>query len=223
MLKRKTATTIFVYMLLLPVIAAFKFSNSPAGNSNPSFSKSIIFQDTTESNIPENLEECLAKLQKELPIEVLADMKSGKETEMGKYHFELGMRIRNGWGLWQGSKLSKYFNSIGIFHPDDMSGIIFTSLWRRLNGQDIKLQEQVEFYKRYWLAHADPKYFTCPKCKGKIILKGGQFKTGGDFSAYFHIGSCEKCKRLWAYEYDKGWYISDRRTKKNWSKDIPLQ
>lgn len=66
------------------------------------------------------------------------------------YHFSLGMWIRNNWGLWSGSRLSKYFNDMEVFHPDDMSSIILDSFHRYLNGQDIKLEEQVEASVKYW-------------------------------------------------------------------------
>jgi len=61
----------------------------------------------------------------------------------------MGMGIRNSWRLWSGSPRARYFNSIGIFHPDDMSGIILRSLARRLRGEDIRLEEQVEEYRRF--------------------------------------------------------------------------
>ena len=67
-----------------------------------------------------------------------------------KAHFGIGMWLRNNWRLWGDSRLSKYFNDLGIFHPDDMSGIILTSYHRYLLGQDIKLEEQVNYYKEYW-------------------------------------------------------------------------
>ena len=68
----------------------------------------------------------------------------------GKYHFGFGMWMRNNWGLWKGSRLSKYFNSIGVYHPDDMTGIIFDSYHRQLTGHEIKLNEQVKYYQNYW-------------------------------------------------------------------------
>ena len=53
-------------------------------------------------------------------------------------------------GLWYGSDLSKYFNNMGIFHADDMSGIILTSLYRKIVGKDRNLDEQVKWYREYW-------------------------------------------------------------------------
>lgn len=66
-------------------------------------------------------------------------------------HFGTGMGIRNSWGLWKGdSGIAKYFKNLGIFHPDDMSGIILTSFHRYLNKIDIKLNEQIKYYKDFW-------------------------------------------------------------------------
>lgn len=39
------------------------------------------------------------------------------------FHDSVGRWMRNTWGLWDDdSELRKFFNSIGIFHADDMSG-----------------------------------------------------------------------------------------------------
>ena len=77
-------------------------------------------------------------------------MKSGSEEDMIQYHHGLGRWIRNNWELWAGSRLAKYFNDIGINHPDDMSGIILDSYWRQLNEKPIKLDEQIKYYQEYW-------------------------------------------------------------------------
>ncbi|MEQ9229543.1 MAG: DUF6794 domain-containing protein [Cyclobacteriaceae bacterium] len=58
-------------------------------------------------------------------------------------HFGLGMHIRNYWGLWQQKELYFFFDSLGIPHPDEMSGIILTAYHRHLTGRDINLNELV--------------------------------------------------------------------------------
>jgi hypothetical protein len=60
------------------------------------------------------------------------------------------MWIRNNWGLWKGSRLSEYFNNIGIYHPDDMSGIILDTFWCHLNGKRQRLKERIYYYQEYW-------------------------------------------------------------------------
>lgn len=100
--------------------------------------------------IPENIDDCLKELKEMLSADMIEEMKTGKESDMAKYHRGLGMWMRNNWGLWSGSRLKTYFNGLGIQHPDDMSGIILTSFWRDLNNKPIQLEQQIKYYKDYW-------------------------------------------------------------------------
>jgi len=103
-----------------------------------------------EVYVPKDLDDCFAELKRILPKEEIEKMKSGPEKDMIRYHFGLGMWLRNNWGLWKGSRLSKWFNDKGIRHPDDMSGIILDSFWGHLNGKPTGLEEQVKHYQDYW-------------------------------------------------------------------------
>jgi len=104
-------------------------------------------------NVPKNLDECLEQLKKDTPKKELEKFKNLSETDVCLYHHGCGTNMRNSWGLWsKTSPLVKYFNSISIFHADDMSSIIFKSFHRYLNDTDLKLDEQVKFYQDYWRA-----------------------------------------------------------------------
>jgi hypothetical protein len=100
--------------------------------------------------VPANLDDAFSELQRMLTPMLIDDMRSRPEEDMIIYHHGLGTWMRNNWALWQGSRLSEYFNGLGIHHPDDMSGIIITSFWRRLNNRPIDLDRQVAYYKAYW-------------------------------------------------------------------------
>jgi Ankyrin repeats (3 copies) len=100
--------------------------------------------------IPKDLDDAFIELQKMLDPRFLAEFRSGTEKELARYHFGLGMWMRNNWGLWKASRLADYFERLDIHHPDDMSAIIMTSLHRHLNGKPIKLDEQVGYYQAYW-------------------------------------------------------------------------
>jgi len=98
--------------------------------------------------IPANLEEAIADV-----------LRSGSPEELEKfkqhgprgYHHGFGTSLRNCWGLWGGeSPLAKWFHAHGIYHPDDMSGIVLESVHRRLLGQDIDLDGQIAYYQAYW-------------------------------------------------------------------------
>ncbi len=100
---------------------------------------------------PANLEEAVIQLTKILPDKTQQEVFSMTEEEfLGGSHFGLGMWIRNNWELWRGGELAKEFNAKGIFHPDDMSGIILKCFYRQLHNQDWELDEQIKFYQKYW-------------------------------------------------------------------------
>lgn len=127
-----------------------------------------------DSQIPTNLEECFDQLEHLLSLKDVEAIKNGcfepTEEEIAEnvnpnmffgywLHHQLGMYLRNNWGLWTGSDLKDWFNSKDIWHADDMSGIILDSFKRRLNKQPIDLEGQIKQYQDYWkAAGVDPKH-----------------------------------------------------------------
>lgn len=65
-------------------------------------------------------------------------------------HHGFGTFIRNTLQLWHDGPAVKWFNERGIYHADDMSSIIFTSLYRDRNRKGIHLQDQIDHYREYW-------------------------------------------------------------------------
>lgn len=92
--------------------------------------------------IPRNLEECFIQLDKILPNVTKTEIKSLKsKSDIGLYHFTLGMWIRNNWGLWGGSRLLKYFQDRASNdwvrknpNPDRLSSIILSGYYDWLKG-----------------------------------------------------------------------------------------
>lgn len=100
--------------------------------------------------IPKDLPDTFTELDKMLSPAWRTEMRTGTEQAMFQYHSQLGMWIRNNWGLWKGLRLAKWFHQYGIGMPDDMSGIIFVSYWRYLHHQPIAFQDQVKATLAYW-------------------------------------------------------------------------
>lgn len=88
-----------------------------------------------EGYIPKNLDDAVRVLMAAVSPKDLAMVRRG-EIEAGNLHFGMGMGIRNGWGLWAGSRLAGYFHQSGIHHPDDMSNYILEVLFQRVKGQE---------------------------------------------------------------------------------------
>jgi len=101
-----------------------------------------------EKRVPLNLEDCFEILETFGGLDVFKS--TDEDSVIGRYHSNIGMHLRNLWKLWEKSALKDYFEKMGIFHPDDMSGIILLSFHRHLNSKPIELEKQIEFYKEYW-------------------------------------------------------------------------
>ena len=86
--------------------------------------------------IPANLGECFVELDKQLTEIDKKEMQAKpKREDMIRYHLGLGTWMRNNWGLWGGSRLSKYFNDKGVSHPEEMSSIILYHYHDWLNNK----------------------------------------------------------------------------------------
>ena len=99
--------------------------------------------------IPETLAEAVNEVINRIAPEELEEFKFGKFT-LPQLHMSFGMWLRNNWGLWSGSKLRDVFFDLGIYHADDMSGIILDAAQNKLEGKDFNLTEQVNHYRKYW-------------------------------------------------------------------------
>ncbi len=97
--------------------------------------------------IPKDLEDCFSQLDKKLTAKDRQIIASTSEEGLWEYHFGFGTGLRNEWGLWAHSRLAQYFEALGVDHPEEMSSIIIKSYWRRLNHQDLKLEEQLAEYR----------------------------------------------------------------------------
>ena len=97
---------------------------------------------------PKNLNEAIILLDKAYTIKEKKEIFDMTESEyITKSQFSTGLWIRYNWGLSQGSKLSLYFNDLGIYHPNDMTSIIVHSYYRHLHNQDFELDKQIKYYQ----------------------------------------------------------------------------
>ena len=104
-----------------------------------------------KTEIPKNLDEAIDWIISKVGGIELALEHETEDSFIARSHDSYGMWIRNKWGFWaESSELYFSFLSLGIRHPDDMSGIIITSAYRKFHNQDIRLEEQVQDYINFW-------------------------------------------------------------------------
>lgn len=121
---------------------------------------------TDKETIPETLDGAVSLIMGELTDENREFIIAGGE----KYEWMLpshgGMGMRNGWGLWGDSPLSRHFQRLGIYHADDMSGIISRVVSRKVRGVPVNLEGMIGHYRADW-AEQDivaPLDLCCPHC-----------------------------------------------------------
>jgi len=163
--------------------------------------------------IPKDLEDAHHELEKILEPADIEKMKNGTEKDMSLYHHDLGMWLRNNWKIWKGGRLSKYFNNMGVHHPDDISGIILDTFWCKLNNKSFRLQERIRFYQEYWKAAQKPKG-SSPNDGAKIAWVLSQqpieaIEAMGDQNAeglkgMLHLGISVSDHSFWRFEYGTG-------------------
>lgn len=102
--------------------------------------------------IPSNLTEALTKLDSQLSDEDKEKIKNlGEDEFVTLSHMFMGQQLRNLWLYPKESPIRKFFKDEGLFLEDDMSDIILRSLYRQLQGEDIRYEDQLEgkvIYKR---------------------------------------------------------------------------
>lgn len=87
---------------------------------------------------PTTLAEAVDQVQTWLTPDQLSAFAAKSEEDLNDYHFGLGMRIRNEFGLWDpSSSLLRDCEASqdrgGSIHPDDASMLILRALWARLH------------------------------------------------------------------------------------------
>ena len=69
------------------------------------------------------------------------------DSIVNKSNEGVGAYIRNSWGLYEGSRLSKYFKDIGLSFPEDISMVVLEAYQLHLKGQKLEPKALFQKYK----------------------------------------------------------------------------
>lgn len=119
--------------------------------------------DELDDFLPENLDEAVDILLTIFKQTIPEIMEMTEDEFSFSTHFWSAQFIRNSWFLWwypndnlypdwptEPPKLNEWFEGIGITHADDMSGIIMTTLYRKIHNLPIDIETQVQWYQNHW-------------------------------------------------------------------------
>jgi hypothetical protein len=101
--------------------------------------------------IPKDLYDVFKELDKLMDDQAKKAFMAFSDAEVDrKTHGSLGVWLEHKWSLSEGSRLSEYFRKMKVPHYDYMIGIIITSYHRHLHEKDLKIKEQVMFFRAVW-------------------------------------------------------------------------
>lgn len=106
--------------------------------------------------VPADLEDAHRELARLLDPADLERMRLATERDMVNLHRSLGAWLRHHWGFFRGSPLATHLHRLGLFHPDDMSGLVLDTFWCGLHGLPLRVAERVSQAQAYWRAMAKP-------------------------------------------------------------------
>ncbi|MBO4751670.1 MAG: hypothetical protein J5526_02840 [Bacteroidales bacterium] len=146
--------------------------------------------------IPRNLQECFNILDTLLYTKDRLTIRAQfSRKEMSKFHFGLGLWMRNNWGLWGGSRLNTYMKQRGVYHPDDMSGTILEFYYDHLHSVDSGWRR----FDTTLVPPPPPDTATCPIPRYRVTDRGlrkilNRGKWGSDTD-----GNKERTSRKWMW------------------------
>jgi hypothetical protein len=112
------------------------------------FSQQREPEDAYELSIPRTLEKCFPVLDRTLSDAELQVVRDFPEDSI-YYHdeFKSGCDFFHAWKLYNGSRLTKYFNKLGLTGSHKIYETILISYHRHLNNEPINLDEQIAKYQ----------------------------------------------------------------------------
>ncbi len=143
-------------LLIMSTLSVFAFTQkeftppSTEGAIEAEYQKRIKKEYLNRVYIPKDLADCFIQLNKLIDEGSKKKFKVAPEEVVSrKLHFSLGRWMMVNWSFYQGSRLSAYLKDLGIYEPDDMARFIIISYHRNLNRKELKIKEQITFYKEY--------------------------------------------------------------------------
>lgn len=173
-------------------------------------SENSLKVDIDSNDTPKSIEEAISYFLTNWTAEQKNQFKNEKEdAAVAELHLSVGMFIRNNW-IRHGSGnecLISEFKKLGIFAPDDMSGIILRSVHRKLNNLPIDIEAQVKRYIIFW-NEIHKKEILADK---KAIQIYNKFHVGDRVKIYMYVDTMDGQRSACIIESKNGWTFNPKK------------
>lgn len=219
----KKIPSIIILVVFFSLVA---FACKYTGNANTTnINEERVPNSLKDIYIPKDIEDCIIQLDSILDDSTKMEIKEmTKSSFSAEAHMGLGLWMRNNWGLWEGGSLASYFNELGLYHPDEISGTILNCYYNHLKGFDVDLKGEIEKDRLFGLMMEVPDRSRYPKGVNSEIQFDDSFiyeNVDGDLEGVLHIGEDSEARIYWAYDYNFGWKKIDMAIFKKLKKSKP--
>lgn len=122
---RRVKLTCGIFLVLIAVFLTTEWLTTPEIKTEPFL--------LTQENWPVTVEEAVRDILPRIPPYTKFEMMVTNKDHLNSMHFNLGLSIRNRYGLWRGNE-QLIFSACGFrCHPDDASGKILEAVWQALH------------------------------------------------------------------------------------------
>ncbi|MCB0517437.1 MAG: hypothetical protein H6577_17345 [Lewinellaceae bacterium] len=98
--------------------------------------------------IPKDINEVFLELNKKMDEPSKTKFKAMPEDEAtSKLFFSFGRWMTYNWSFYDGSRLSKYIQGMGIYDPEDMARFLIIAYHRSLNRKPLEIKELVKTFQ----------------------------------------------------------------------------
>ena len=171
---------------------------------------SLLFFPAFSCKKPKTIEEAARYFEKKWgKKEKESYKKLPEEDALAEMDNMVGVWVRNEWiRLCKDTTLRHSFHEMGITHADDMSDIILTSTYRKLNGLPLDVPTQIKRCKDYWT--------PIRECEEKAAIMSitnyDRFKPGDSITIFLYTenlvglnGRTIPCPNSddWSFDYKK--------------------
>jgi hypothetical protein len=108
------------------------------------------------NTVPTSLDACIQRLRTVLPKEFLNNFSTTPRSQLWKFNSTVGVEIRNNWLYGHGQEpLARYFNKLGVKHPDHISALILQALWKNLRSEPFDIDKESKSVRSYEIQAQD--------------------------------------------------------------------
>ncbi len=141
-------SVIFLFVAGFTASVAAQTDNAPTMSEEEKYAWRLRQEVLYDVYIPKDVNEVILELSKKIDAPSKAKFAAlSEDAATSKLFFSLGRWMTHNWSLYEGSRLSKYMQDLGIHHPDNMVRFFIITYHRSITKKPLEVKELVKKFQ----------------------------------------------------------------------------